>query len=338
MNKTKKECYDLALELQQLQPWNYFESDSPIFIKMPDNTDVYAQILGSDKKIYGIAFFEGEEGLGDILDMMDGEDKTDADLTYQLLNTSFIALYYDSFEELINPVYIDCVEEEFKNKPGKIPYFIELEKGYVPFKPQIKTFRKIKEYLQVLKLIVLKVKAEGFDYDSNEIFSVYVDDDYKDGSIDSIDNLTLPFPQMSLRYMNITCDKKRLDALKKKKKTDDIFILDAFYSPFSIPLDEPGREGVPYFLNLVSENHGGIIDSKILEPTDNREKTAQNMILNAIKQYGIPTGIAVRRDDLEAYINPIVEELDIDLYVMEWDEIDELYEEISQELNSFKPE
>ena len=334
MNKTKKECYDLALELQQLQPWNYFESDSPIFIKMPNDTDVYVQILGSDQQIYGIAFFEGEEGLGDLLDMIQGEEKTENELTYQMFNTSFISLYYDAFDDLANPVYQDCVEKEFKDKPGRVPYFIELEKAYVPYKPKIKTFRRIKEYLEVLKLIILKVKDEGLNYDSDEIFSVFVEDDYKEMGIDSLDDTMLPFPHMSLRYIDISCDQKRLQKCSKKKKSKDMLILDAFYSPFTVPLDDHTRETVPYFLNLVSEKQEGMIDSKILSPLDDREKVVQNMLFDAIEKYGIPRGVTARRDDLIEYITPILDELDIELYDMEWDEIDEIYEEIAEGIKS----
>lgn len=58
MNGTKKECYELALELQKMNPWNKFFGEDPIFVKLPNEKDLFIQFLTADEGMHGIIFLK----------------------------------------------------------------------------------------------------------------------------------------------------------------------------------------------------------------------------------------------------------------------------------------
>ncbi len=330
MNGTKKECYDLALELQKMNPWNKFFGEDPIFVKLPNEKDLFVQFLSADEGMHGIIFFEGEEGLGDLLDSINCDEST-MDDEYYLRDASYYSLLFTEYKNIKDSHYDDCcLEKEFKDQPGYIPLFITNERGYIQSKPISKEFKKIKDYLEITKLFLQKLNEESVDYSDNEILSIYLDEDYQTEGIDGLNILYLPFPQMSLRYRNFTCDPIRLNACKSKKRTNDMLTLDAFYTNAPIIEDSLRKPYFPYQVYMLSEKKKNIIDTETLMPIHNRREIIQNMLFSAIENFGIPKGIVVRREEIFGIIFPIIKTLKIDLYDTDWEKLDEINAEISE--------
>ncbi len=328
MEKYKTKSYELATLIQSLQPWNFFTDTDPIYVHMLDDTDIYIDIMGAAGKIYGITFFEGESGLGDMLEMANSSNNTDADNYYLMCDMSNITLYFDDIKDIINPSFIDCIEKDYSNLKGKIPYFVRYKRGNFPIKPNRNEFKKLDTYLEILKLIILKVKEEGFSQRDDEILAVYLDDDYKDEGIDGLVFTSLPYPQMSMRYFNLPYDAKRAKKLKKKKESNDFLIIDGKYMSPQIA-DEYKNPIFPYIVLLIAGS-GELRDIRFILPDEDRVSVFQDMILNNIEQFGIPETIAVRREEIEASIAPIADDLDFEFSDIDWNLLDEEFDKIEQ--------
>lgn len=313
MIKLKKRSYELAEKIQSLQPWNYFQDSDPIYVEYPDGSFVFLDVMGAAGHIFGLTMFEGEIGLDTMLRMFCGSENFDENENiYFMCDMSNITLYFDAEKDLSNPSFSNCIEKEYRNKSSKVPYFMEYERGYFPTIPQNKSFKRIEDYLFVFTYILEKIQKEGLDQQEDDLLAVYLDEDYKTGDLDSFTFTTLPRPEQSTRYLGITCDKNKFQKLKKKKRTDSVWTLDAAY--FDPAFDgEVDRVIYPYGILLAGEEFQRPI-LQIITPREDRINFIQNLIYDAINEFGIPDGIAVRKEEMFASIEPIAEELKFKIY------------------------
>ena len=105
MDNTKKRCYELATSIQKKQPWNYFEDSDFIYIHLPDGKDLYIDVLGANKQIYGVSFFEGEEGLFDLLAMANNAADSPRETIYTAADINNFTLYFEPVHKIYNPVF-----------------------------------------------------------------------------------------------------------------------------------------------------------------------------------------------------------------------------------------
>ena len=334
MDNTKKRCYELATSIQKKQPWNYFEDSDFIYIHLPDGKDLYIDVLGANKQIYGVSFFEGEEGLFDLLTMANNAADSPRKTIYTAADINNFTLYFEPVHKIYNPVFLDCIEPEYIKQKGSVPYFIHYDRGFVPDKPEKKDFKKLSVYLKIFDLLLEKIKEEGFTQHENEIISVYVDEDYEKDGTDSLSITFLPRPYMSTRYLGIPFDNKRVNKIKKKKQRDGILILDGFYLEPQYFEDVADKPFFPYFAILLSDD-GSVLDNRLIIPNMDRIDCFQDMLLKGLEANGRYEAVAIRREEIAGSIGPILNELGMEMCSIDWNIMEEVFDDLEKTFSQF---
>lgn len=334
MDNIKKRCYELAKSIQKKQPWNYFEDTDFIHIHLPNEKDLYIDVLGANKQIYGVSFFEGEEGLFDLLAMANNDCNFKRDVLYISADINNITLYFDPVAKINNPIFIDCIEPEYINQKGSIPYFVQFTRGFIADKPEKKEFKKLVAYLKIFDLLLEKIKDEGFSQHEDEILSVYVDEDYENNGTDSLSITFLPRPYMSTRYFDIPYNQKRVNKIKRKKHKNKTLLLDGFYLE-PLYIEEIADKPIFPYVAILLDEDGFLLDYRLLVPNMDRISCFQDMLLNELEKNGCYKGIAIRREEIAGSIGPILSELGMEIYDIDWSVIEEIFDDLEETFNLF---
>lgn len=335
MSNLLDKTYSLAEDIQKLAPWNSYEDTDLIYMEFTteDSKSVYASIMGNAQQVYGISFYEGEEGLGVYLDMATSDDDSELNRAYRALSMKCLTVYYDPVNDIKNGPFFRMLDKRYKNSKGAVPYFVRLNSPYLPYEVENEDLKNLYRYLRGLKLVLEKVDDEGFSYDAEkEILTSYIDDEDEE-DIDC-DLMTMPVPTMSTRYFDIPYDKKRLERVfSKADRTDHLLIIDCdYYGPFEDDsFDKPFYADMLFFFN----EEGMIVDAEMLKPTDHKFEIVVDKLCRYVETFGIPDSIAVRKPDLEYLIGEIADKYDFMVADIEWDILDEDLNDIREHFDQF---
>lgn len=336
MSDLLDKTYLLAEDIQKIAPWNSYEDTDLIYMELSNEEDsqsIYASIMGNAQQVYGIAFYEGEEGLGIYLDMVQSENDTDLNSAYRALSMKCLTVYYDPVSDIQRGPFSRMLDERYKKSKGAVPYFVRFNSPYVPYEVEGEDLENLYRYMKSLKLVLEKVDEEGFSYDANyEILSAQIDDT----DVEDIDCflMKMPMPMMSMRYFDIPYDKKRLEKVfSKADRTDHLLIIDCdYYGPFEDDsLDKPFYADMLFFFN----EEGMIVDAEMLKPTDHKFEIVVDKLCRYVDRFGIPESIAVRKPDLEYLIGEIADKYDFMIADTEWEILDEDLNDIREHFDQF---
>lgn len=333
MDELRRKTYALAEEIQAMAPWNTFQDTDIIYLNFNYEDDVFVSIMGNAKQIYGIAFYEGEEGLGCILDMEYGQDDSERQNRYTSLSMSNLTVYYDTVEDIYKTPFVDMLEEPYKDRKGRVPYFVRLKRLYYPYEIEGDNLERLYRYLRALKLVLTQIDEDGYSYDEiREMISADIDEEEED-ILCSL--YTMPRPQMSTRYENLPYPEKLLkETFENAEMSEDGFLVldcDAFG-----PLEDE-KDTRMYFsdvLFLLKED-GYIAGTEMLKPSDDKFDRVIRLICKYVQENGIPKYIGVRKPDLE-YIGFLCAQFaPIELVDVDWSLVDEVLDSFWEGLKMF---
>lgn len=334
MDNVLEKTYELAQEIQNLAPWNAFEDVDIIYFHFMDNTDVFASIMGNAQKVYGVAFYEGEEGLGSLLDIMNGPEDSLHQTKYTAIGMTNLTVYYDTVQDIKNGPFEKMLDDRYKDLKGKVPYFVRMKKQYVPYLVEGDDLERLYRYLRTLKLALEEVNEEGYScQEETEMMSIDVDDE--DPKDISTFLYTMPRPVMSTRYFDLELPEKEIDKIfSKAKRNEHLLIVDCDYTG---PFDDPNtpRGFFADVLFLIQED-GSICGFEILGLHDNKINSLTNRLCAYVKENGIPKYIATRKSDLEFLLAKVAEQYGIQRVDINWNLVDEQLDDFWTGLQSFK--
>lgn len=338
MNQLKDKTYELAEKIQALAPWNTYEDWDMIYMNfVNDNVDVYVSIMGNAGKVFGIAFYEGEEGLGIYLDMLDNVHESKQQAEYLSMSMTNLTVYYDSVNRIKDGPFCELLDERYIDSKGAVPYFVRFYKQFVPYQVKGEDLEHLYRYLRGLYLVLEQINAHGFSYDdSKEIISAFIDDeDIQDLSCHLN---TMPRPWMSQQYLDLSYDKKRVEeVIQNTKSTNHLLIIDCDYFGQFQDEEEEDKSFVADMLYFFNED-GTLSMMEMLNPFNHKFEIVVDMFCRYVQQNGIPEMIAVRKPDLVHYMMLITRDHDIELCDIDWEVLDEKLEEMKRGLDAFLQE
>ena len=218
-----KVLYETATRIKELKPWKKFWDMDLIGISRGDEEDtVFYSILGRGGACYGIAVYEGYEGLNSFL-MLTMQQSMNLTSEYVMYNQKNLTCYWGNREELTDKQrkVIKELGYTFRGKNQWL-YFLSFEPGYYPYNMDKEEVLRMSEYLQGLELALKCYYEENVmvDFEHGKMFYVVLEENKK---VRSHGEVPLPFTAFQFGNLLIT-DVELLADLAKVPKLSLIHI------------------------------------------------------------------------------------------------------------------
>lgn len=296
--------YKAATQIKELKPWEKFWDMDLIGIKYGEEEDiVFFSILGRGGDCYGIAVYEGYEGLNSFL-MLTMQQSMNLSVEYAMFNQRNLTCYWGNRDELTDKQrkIIKDLGYSYRGKNQWL-YFLSFEPGYYPYNLDSEEVVRLSEYFQDLELVLkyyddtnLKV---DFEHGNMFLFSFG-----KDKKTWNFGESPLPFTAFQFGNLLIT-DEELLADLSKAPMCNAV--LEADISVMGVRIDDkkysrPANPALALLGDVASEM---IISFEITEPDDDSMVMLAEMVIRFIFQYGAPKEIRVTNVIVEAGLKQI---------------------------------
>lgn len=299
-----KELYEVATRIKELKPWEKFWDMDLIGVRNGAEEDtVFYSILGRGGDCYGIAVYEGYEGLNSFL-MLTMQQNMNLKPEYAMFNQKNLTCYWGNRDELTDKQRKTIKELGYSYR-GKNQwlYFMSFEPGYYPYNMDEAEVVRMTTYLQDLELALhyyyeLDVNV---DFESGNMFLFSFGKDKKTWNFGEA-----PMPFTSFQFGNLLItDEDLLSDLEKVSKCDAVLEADVSVLGASVADKKYDRPGNPALSILGDANTGTIIKFEMLEPDDDPIVMLAEILIGFIFQFGAPKEVRVSNVIVEAGLEQI---------------------------------
>lgn len=300
-----KNLYEAATNIKEQKPWEQLWDMDLIGIKYAEEDIVFFSILGHGGDCYGVAVYEGYEGLNSFL-MLTMQEQMNLSTEYAMFNQTNLTCYWGNREELSDKQrkIIKDLGYKYRGKNQWL-YFMSFVPGYYPYNLDEAEVLRMSEYLQDLGLALdCYKKFEGtVNFDKGDMFLLTFGEDK---STWHFGEMSLPFRAFQFGNLIIT-DEQLLNDLSKMKKCN--VTLEADVSPMGISTSDKkyDRPGNPALAILLDAQSGAVVNCEMSQPSDDAMVMLAESLIDFIFRYGAPKEIRVLNLIVEAGIEQICE-------------------------------
>ncbi len=299
-----KVLYETATRIKELKPWEKFWDMDLIGIRSGAEEDtVFYSILGRGGSCYGIAVYEGYEGLNSFL-MLAMQQSMNLKPEYVMFNQRNLTCYWGNRDELTDKQR-KIIKELGYSYRGKNQwlYFLSFEPGYYPYNMDESEVLRMSGYFQDLEL-ALRYYVETdikVDFEHGNMFSFAFGKDKKTWNFGEE---PLPFTSFQFGKLIIT-DDKLLSHIKKAPRCNAVLEAEVSVLGASVSDKKYDRPANPALSLLGDARTGTMLKFEMLEPEDDPVSVLAEILIGFIFQYGIPREIRVSNVIVEAGLKQI---------------------------------
>lgn len=298
-----KVLYEAATRIKELKPWEKFWDMDLIGIRNGEEDTVFFSILGRGGECYGIAVYEGYEGLNSFL-MLTMQQSMNLAPEYAMFNQRNLTCYWGNRDELTDKQrkIIKDLGYTYRGKNQWL-YFLSFEPGYYPYNMDEEEVLRMSEYLQDLELALRHYDEVNMQVDF-EKGNMFLFSFGKDKTTWNFGEEPLPFTAFQFGNLLIT-DEKLLADMTEVPRCDAILEADVSVLGASVSdkkYDRPANPALPLLGDAIT---GTIIKFEMLEPDDDSMVMLAEMLIGFIFQYGIPKEVRVSNVIVEAGLEQI---------------------------------
>lgn len=299
-----KQLYEVATRIKELKPWEKLWDMDLIAVRSGAKEDtVFYSILGRGGDCYGIAVYEGYEGLNSFL-MLPMQQSMNLKQEYVMFNQKNLTCYWGNREELTGKQrkLIKDLGYSYRGKNQWL-YFLSFEPGYYPYNMDESEVLRMSTYLQDLELALryyneTDIKVD-FEHGNMFLFSFG-----KDKKTWNFGEAPLPFTSFQFGNLLIT-DEELLSDLAKAPKCDAVLEADVSVLGVSVADKKYERPGNPALSLMGDANTGTIIKFEMLKPDDDPIVMLAEILIGFIFQFGSPKEIRVSNIIVETGLEQI---------------------------------
>lgn len=299
-----KVLYEAATRIKELKPWEKFWDMDLIGVRYGKEEDtVFFSILGRGGDCYGIAVYEGYEGLNSFL-MLAMQRQMNLSVKYAMFQQRNLTCYWGNRDELTEKQrkIIKDLGYSYRGKNQWL-YFLSFEPGYYPFNLDSEEVIRLSEYFQDLEL-ALKCYDDAnlkVDFENGNMFLLSFGKDKKTWNFGEG---PLPFTTFQFRSLHIT-DEELLADLAKAPKCSAV--LEADVSVIGARIDDKkySRPANPALALLGDAESETVISFEMTGPDDDPMMMLAEVVIRFIFQYGAPKEIRVTNVIVEAGLEQI---------------------------------
>ena len=301
-----KVLYEAATRIKELKPWEKFWDMDLIGICSGDEEDtVFYSILGRGGDCYGIAVYEGYEGLNTFM-MLTMQERMNLTSEYAMFHQKNLTCYWGNREELTDKQRKTIKELGYTYR-GKNQwlYFLSFEPGYFPYNMNQEEVLRMSEHMQNLEL-ALKCYEEDqvqVNFEDGNMFHVVLDEDH-----DILSRGEAPLPFTAFQYGNLLItDEELLSDLAKVPKCNAILEADVSVLGASVSDKKYERPANPALPLLGDAKTGVILKFEMVEPQEDAMVILAEILIGFIFQYGAPKEVRVSNVIVEAGLEQVCE-------------------------------
>lgn len=299
-----KILYESATRIKELKPWeNFWDLDLIGVIKDDDEDSVFYSVLGRGGDCYGIAVYEGFEGLNSFLMLM-MQQSMNLSTQYAMFNQKNLTCYWGNRDELTDKQR-KIIKELGYTYRGKNQwlYFLSFEPGYYPYNMDADEVVRMTEHMQNLEraLKCYEEETESIDFEHGNMFHIMLDEE---NEIISTGEMPLPFTSFQFGNLVIT-DEELLSNLAKVPKCNAVLEADVSVLGASLTDKKYDRPANPALSLLGDANTGTVIKFEMVGSEDDAIVMLAEILIGFIFRYGAPKEIRVSNVIVEAGLEQI---------------------------------
>lgn len=287
-----KVLYEAATKIKERKPWEKLWDMDLIGIRHGKEEDTaFFSILGRGGDCYGIAVYEGYEGLNSFL-MLAMQQTLNLSPEYAMFNQKNLTCYWGNRNELTEKQRktIKDLGYSYRGKNQWL-YFLSFEPGYYPYNLDEEEVLRMSGYLEDLELALayyedLDIKV---DFENGNMFLFSFGKDKKTWDFGEV---PLPFTAFRSDRLIIT-DEELLSDLAKAPKCKAALEADVMIMGAKISDKKYSRPANPALPMLGDAASGAIIHFEMTEPDEDPVITLAESVIGFIFQYGAPKEIRV---------------------------------------------
>lgn len=322
-----KKLYELMIEIKKLAPWEQFDSDDLIELRLKDSDSaVLISVMGNLGECYGIAVYPTPIGQISLLDKLDGADFSGIfmidPLSYAPAREEALIGYFGDRKEIDKETYalIKELGLKFRGKNNWI-FFKSFHRGQLP---RLLNAEEVELLISCYEALLESLQhLDCLDFDESPVIA-YVEEAsgyrFGQGEINV---------QVSLSNPYFFKDELAIQRLKKAKKLSNDMEMTYFYLP--VLGEEDGHLAVMFL--VVDRFSEMILEAKPLDSDGEVGPEARDFLIQFITEYGRPNEIHIRVNDLGQEIGHFCELLDIPIYATpQFTAIDEIAMDIVERM------
>lgn len=299
-----KILYEAATRIKELKPWEKFWDMDLIGIRYgADEETVFFSILGHGGDCYGIAVYEGYEGLNSFL-MLAMQQSMNLTPEYAMFNQRNLTCYWGNRDELtVNQrKIIKDLGYTYRGKNQWL-YFLSYEPGYYPYNMDEDEVLRMSTYLQDLELALRYYDETDMhvDFENGNMFLFAFGRDKKTWNFGEE---ALPFTAFQFGNLLIT-DEALLSDLPKVPKCNAVLEAEVSVLGASVTDKKYDRPANPALSLLGDANTGTVIKFEMVGPEDDAIVMLAEILIGFIFRYGAPKEIRVSNVIVEAGLEQI---------------------------------
>ncbi len=291
--------YEAAAKIKELKPWERFWDMDLIALKEGDDS-AFAVIMGRGGECYGIAIYEGLEGLNDFM-MLCNREKLNLSQIYTGFTQNSLTCYWGDRDELSQEQYriIKSLGYKFRGK-NQWPYFISHKTGYLPYNMDAAEVERMTVYLLRLAQAIAYYDERKFeiDFERGNLFCYSLDQETgRWGGTEQ------PLPFVSYRFVRLDISDEKFEReLCEVPQGNRGLDVQIECIPAAIGDEEYERPGAIRMVMLADTTTGMILSADIIHPDEFEGDVLINCILGVIFESGRPREIRICNDIIENYL------------------------------------
>lgn len=296
--------YVAATKIKELKPWEKFWDMDLIGIRDGAEEDtVFFSILGRGGDCYGIAVYEGYEGLNSFL-MLTMQQSMNLSPQYAMFRQKNLTCYWGDREELSAKQRNIIKELGYKYRGrNQWLYFLSFEPGYYPYNMDADEVQRMGRYLQDLGMALQyydTMDAE-VDFENGNMFLLTFGEDRKTWDFGQA---PLPFTAFQFGNLLIT-DEDLLADLAEAPRCDAVLEADISVLGASVSDKKYDRPANPALSLLGDAKSEMMLKFEMLEPEDDAVVMLAEILIGFIFNAGAPKEVRVSNVIVEAGLEQI---------------------------------
>jgi len=301
-----KVLYEAATRIKELKPWEKFWDMDLIGICHESEEDsVFYSILGRGGDCYGIAVYEGYEGLNSLM-MLAMQEQMNLAPEFAMSHQKNLTCYWGNREELTDKQR-KVIKELGYTYRGKNQwlYFLSFEPGYFPYNMNQEEVLRMSKHMQNLERALRCYEEDKVqvDFEDGNMYSVVLDENN-----DILSHGEAPLPITGFQYGNLLItDEELLSDLAKLPKGNAVLEADVSVTMASVSDKKYERPANPALSLLGDAKSGVIIKFEMVGPEKDAVVMLAEILIGFMFQYGVPKEIRVSNVIVEAGLEQLCE-------------------------------